>query len=204
VTRVDVAAVALLLATSQSACLFRASRDSFQYYTLASSADPPVKSASSLTVGLGPVTLPGYLSGPSLMTRVDDTRVRYAEGDRWAEPLSKQFTRTLREDLSRALGGARIIDYAWYPSAPVEVAVAVNVLAFEVDATGTATLTAGWALRDPHSHQVGYEGQSAIVEPAGGTPGETKGEAAAAALSRALAQMSREIAVAIVTNTRSR
>src|SRR5262249_22199686 len=85
------------------------------------------------------------------------------------------FTRTLREDLSRALGGARIIDYAWYPSAPVEVAVAVNVLAFEVDTTGTATLTAGWALRDPHSHQVGYEGQSAIVEPAGGTPGATKG-----------------------------
>jgi len=163
-----------------------------------------VRSASALTVGLGPVTLPGYLSGPSLVTRVDDTQVRYADGDRWAEPLSKQFTRTLREDLSRALGGARIIDYAWYPSASVDVAVAVNVLAFEVDTTGTATLTAGWALRDPHSHQVAYEGQSAIVEPAAGTPGKVRGDAAVAALSRALAQMSREIAVAIVTNTRSR
>jgi uncharacterized lipoprotein YmbA len=204
VTRVDVVAVALLLATSQSACLFRASRDSFRYYTLASSTDPPVKSASSLTVGLGPVALPGYLSEPSLMTRVDDTRVRYAEGDRWAEPLAKQFTRTLREDLSRALGGARIIDYAWYPSAPVEVAVAVNVLAFEVDTNGTATLTAGWSLRDPHSNQVGYEGQSEIVEPGKGTSDKEAGDATVAALSRALAQLSREIAVAIVTNTRSR
>jgi ABC-type transport auxiliary lipoprotein component len=100
----------------------------------------------------------------------------------------------------RALGGARIIDYAWYPSAPIDVAVAVNVLAFEVDSTGAATLNAGWALRDPHSRQVGYEGQSAIVEPAG----EAAGGAAVASLSRALAQLSREVAVGIVTNTRSR
>jgi uncharacterized lipoprotein YmbA len=197
-------AVALVVATSQSACLFRARPDSFRYFTLASSAEPPVKSASGLAVGLGPVTLPGYLSRPSLVTRVDDTQVRYAEGELWAEPLGKQFTRALREDLSRALGGARIIDYAWYPSASVDVAVAVTVLAFEVDTTGTATLNAGWALRDPKSHQVGYEGQSAIVEPAGGTPGEAKGDAAVAALSRALARLSQELAVAIVTGTRSR
>jgi uncharacterized lipoprotein YmbA len=196
---------ALVLATSQSACLFRASPDSFRYYTLASSAEPSVRSASGLTVGLGPVTLPGYVSRPSLVIRVDDTRVRYDDGDRWAEPLGKQFTRTLSEDLSRALGGARIIDYAWYPGAPVDVAVAVNVLAFEVDATGTATLNAGWALRDPKSHQVGYEGQSAIQEPAGRPPGEAAtADAAVPALSRALARLSRELAVAIVTNTRSR
>jgi uncharacterized protein len=197
-------AIALALATSQSACLFRAHPDTFRYYTLASSAEPAVKPASGLTVGLGPVTLPGYLSRPSLVTRVGDTQVHYAEGEFWAEPLAKQFTRTLSEDLSRALGGARIVDYAWYPAAPIDVAVAVTVLAFEVDTTGAATLNAGWTLRDPHSRQVGYEGQSAIVEPAGGTAGEAKGDAAVAALSRALARLSDEIAVAIVTNTRSR
>src|SRR5262249_32768211 len=134
----------------------------------------------------------------------DDTRVRYSGGALWAEPLGKQFPRTLSEDLSRALGGARIIDYAWYPSAPVDVAVAVNVLAFEVDTTGTATLTAGWALRDPHSHQVSYEGQSAIVEPAAGTPGKVRGDAAVAALSRRLAERPRESAVGSATNPRTR
>ena len=197
-------AVALVLATSQNACMFRAQPDSFRYYTLASSAEPSVRSASGLTVGLGPVTLPGYLSRSSLVTRVDDTRVHYSEGDLWAEPPGKQFTRTLSENLSRALGGARIVDYAWYPSVPIDVAVAVNVLAFEVDSTGAATLNADWALRDPHSRQVGYEGQSAIVEPAGGSPREAAGGAAVAALSRALAQLSREVAMGIVSNTRSR
>ena len=197
-------AVALVLATSQSACLFRANPDSFRYYTLESSTEPSVRSASGLTVGLGPVTLPGYLSRPSLVTRVDGTQVRYAEGERWAEPLGKQFNRTLSEDLSRALGGARIIDYSWYPGAPIDVAVAVNVLAFEVDPTGAATLNAGWTLRDPQSRQVGYEGQSAIVEPAAGTPGEAKGDAAVAALSRALARLSSELALAIANHTRGR
>jgi uncharacterized protein len=197
-------AVALVLATGQSACLFRARPDAFRYYTLASSAEPAVKSASGLTVGLGPVTLPGYLSRPGLVTRMGDTQVHYAEGDLWAEPLAKQFTRTLSEDLSRALGGARIMDYPWYPGAPVDVAVAVTVVAFEVDSTGTATLNASWTVRDPQSRKVGYEGQSAIVEPAGGTPGEASGDAAVAALSRALARLSRELALAIVTNVRPR
>jgi uncharacterized lipoprotein YmbA len=192
-------AVALVLAMSQSACLFRARPDSFRYYTLATCTEPPVKSASGLIVGLGPVTLPGYLSRPSLVTRVDDTQVRYAEGERWAEPLGKQFTRTLSENLSRAFGGARIVDYPWYPGAPIDVAVAVTVLAFEVDTARTATLTAGWSLREPRSRQVGYEGQSAIVEPAGGIPAEATGDVAVAALSRALARLSRELAVAIVT-----
>jgi uncharacterized lipoprotein YmbA len=97
-------AVALVVATGQTACLFRARPDWFRYYTLASSTEPPVKSAGGLTVGLGPVTLPGYVSRPSLVTRIGDNQVRYAEGERWAEPLGKQFTRTLSEDLSRALG----------------------------------------------------------------------------------------------------
>ena len=203
--RLDVAVVALALATSQNACMFRAQPDSFRYYTLASSPEPSVRSGSTLTVGLGPVTLPGYLSRSSLLTRVDDTRVRYAEGNLWAEPLGRQFTRTLSEDLSGALGGARIIHYPWYPSAPIDVAVAVNVFAFEVDTIGAATVTAEWTLRDPQSRKVEYEGQSSILEPAGATPGEAAtGEAAVQALSRALALLSREIAVAIVTNGRSR
>ena len=197
-------AVALALATSLSACLFRARPDAFRYYTLASSAEPAVKSASGLTVGLGPVTLPGYLSRPGLATRVGDTQVHYAEGDLWAEPLAKQFTRTLSEDLSRALGGARIVDYPWYPGVPVDVAVVVTVLTFEVDSTGTATLNASWMLRDPLSRQNGHEGQSAIVEPAGAVPGEARGDAAVAALSRALDRLAREIAVAIVADTHHR
>src|SRR5262249_51889108 len=156
-------AVALVLAGSQSACLFRARADAYRYYTLAPSAEPAVRPASALTVGLGPVTLPGYLSRPGLVTRMGDTQVHYSEGDLWAEPLAKQFTRTLSEDLSRALGGARIVEYAWYPGSPIDVAVAVNVLAFEVDSTGAATLNAGWTLRDPQSSRIMYEGQSAIV-----------------------------------------
>jgi uncharacterized lipoprotein YmbA len=195
-------AVALVLVASQSGCLFKARPDS--YFTLAPSGEPPVRSAGSLTVGLGPVTLPGYLSRPSLMTRIDGTQVRFAEGERWADPLERQFVNTLREDLSRALGGARVIDYPWYPSVAMDVTVVVTVLAFEVDTTGAATLTADWTVRNLRSRGAGYEGQSAILEPAAVASGKAKSDAAVAALSRALARFSRELAEAIVTNTPSR
>jgi uncharacterized lipoprotein YmbA len=195
-------AVALALVAGQSGCLFHGRPDS--YFTLAPSAEPAVKAAGSLTVGLGPVTLPGYLSRAGLMTRVDGTQVRFAEGERWAEPLGRQFIDTLREDLSRALGGAQVIDYPWYPSVAIDVTVVVTVLAFEVDTTGAATLNADWTVRNLRSRGAGYEGQSAILEPAAVTSGKANSDAAVAALSRALGRFSRELAEAIVTDTRSR
>ena len=152
------------------------------------------------------MTMPfGYVSPEQLMKdRADYARKGIARGRSVVVLAYDGGILFVAENLSRALGGARIIDYPWYPSAPIDVAVAVNVLAFEVDPTGAATLNAGWTLRDPHSRQGGYEGRSSIVEPAGGPPGEAAGDAAVAALSRALAQLSREVAVGIVTNTRSR
>jgi uncharacterized lipoprotein YmbA len=199
-SRARAATAALLLATSLSACLFRARPDRTRYYTLAAVADAPVPVAGGLSVGLGPVTMPGYLGRPGLVTRLDDTRVEYAEGERWAEPLRRQFVRTLSEDLSQALGGARILDYPWRSGATIDIAVRLDVRAFETDTAGTAMLTADWSLRQPTPGTVVSQGKSVITEPAGG-PGR---DAAVTALSRALAQLSRELATAIAAETRRR
>ena len=81
-------AAALLLASSLPGCFLRPRPDRTRYYTLASSnAEVPMQVASDLIVGLGPVSLPGYLGRPSLVTRLDVTRIEYAELARWAEPL---------------------------------------------------------------------------------------------------------------------
>jgi uncharacterized lipoprotein YmbA len=199
-SRVLAGAAALLLAASLPACLFQPRPDQTRYYTLAADADAPVQLASGLTVGLGPVILPGYLGRPGLVTRLDATRVEYAEMERWAEPLRKQFIRTLNENLSLALGGAQVLDFPWRPGGPMDVAVRVDVRAFENDAAGTAMLTADWALRAPTSGAVVAQGKSVITEPAAGTGGD----AAVAALNRALARFARELAAAIATNGRRR
>ena len=193
-------AAAVLVASSLSACLFRARPDRTRFYTLAAAADAPVHLGSGLSVGLGPVTIPGYLGRPGLPTRLDATRIEYAERHRWAEPLRKQLVRTLSEDLSQALGGTHVLEYPWKSGAPIDVAVRVDVRAFETDAAGTAMLTADWNLRNPASGTVVSQGKSVITEPARG-PGW---DPAVAALSRALAQLSRELAVAIVAESRRR
>lgn len=177
-----------------SGCALWAQRDPSRYYTLAVVADAPARSASGVRVGLGPLAIPGYLSRLNLATRLDDTQIEYAEWDYWAEPLSKHLARTLGADLSRSLGGAHVIEFPWWPGTPMDVAVRVDVRAFEVDAAGTATLRADWALRNPASGQELYHGQSAIAEVAAGPePAES-----VAALSRALAQLAAELAAAIV------
>ena len=189
-------AAALLVASCLPGCFLRARPDRTRYYTLASSnAEVPVQVASDLIVGLGPVSLPGYLGRPSLVTRLDATRIEYAELARWAEPLRKQLIRTLNEDLSFALGGAQVLDFPWWPAAPMSVAVRVDVRAFENDSAGTAMLNADWSLRVPTSGAVLSQGKSVITEPASGTSGDAK----VAALNQAVARLAQELAATIAT-----
>jgi uncharacterized protein len=187
---------AVVLVASGTGCFLRARQDPARYYTLVALAES-APAASRLRVGLGPITLPGYLDRPELATRVDPERVRYSAFDRWAEPLPRQLERILGEDLGRALGTVGIVAYPWYPSVPLDVAVRVNVLAFELDAGGVARLEAAWTLRDPGTARVFRQGRSSFAEPV--APGGA--DTAVAALSRALARLAAELAAAIEATT---
>src|SRR2546422_9243076 len=61
-----------------------------------------------LSLGLGPILLPGYLDRAQLVTRVGPNEVRFAPFDRWAEPLAESFGRTLQQDLLGVLGADRV------------------------------------------------------------------------------------------------
>lgn len=198
--RLPAFAAGLLIVAGLPACLFRPRADQTKYYTLATVDDAPVRMDSGLIVGLGPVSVPGYLGRPSLVTRVDATRIEYAELERWAEPLRRQFIRTLNEDLSLALGGAQVLDFPWRPGIPMDIAVRVDVRTFENDTAGTAMLTADWTLRAPATGATVSQGRSVITEPATGKGGD----AAVAALGRTLARFAQELASAIDATRRRR
>ncbi|MGH7931675.1 MAG: PqiC family protein [Candidatus Binataceae bacterium] len=156
-----------------------------QSATMVRRSAPPV-------IGLGPITLPPYLDREEMVTRVAPNQVQISERDFWAAPLQKSFVEVLSEDLSTMLDGARIVAFPWYASTALDYAVAVSVTRFEGQANG-ALLTANWTVKDAVGANVVYHGQSNIVEPIG------QGESAAAALSRALGTLSRQIATAIRT-----
>lgn len=160
-------------------------------------------SGIDVAVGVGPVTVPEYLKRSEIVSRAgcgSDSEVtcgelRLAELDRWAEPVDEAVARVLSEDLSLLLATERVVRYPWRPSTPVDYQVTVDLIRFDADAAGKTVLTARWAVVGPEEHEVLHLARSSFEEtvPAAGYG------ARVAALSRALAQLAREIADAIRT-----
>lgn len=182
----------LTLAVLAPSCVFRPRPDPTRFYVLAASVPDQPPAPGSLAVGLGPITMPGYLQHPMLATRADNTQVRYADFDRWAEPLPTLFGRALGQNLS-ALLGARIVPYPWYRTSPLDVLVRVDVASFEADAAGDARLDACWTIRDSPTRTVCRDECSSIVEPVD----ESGAQARVAALSRAVGKLAERLTSAI-------
>jgi uncharacterized lipoprotein YmbA len=155
-------------------------------------ADPANVGPRQILVGLGPIKMPAYLDRQEIVTRVAPNRLELSGQDRWAEPLDSDFTRVLAQNLASDLGTQRITFFPWYNTTIVDYQVKVNVYRFESDKDGKVDLTAHWQV-------LSGTGKLLIVRDSTYTetskPGDTSDSAAA--MSRALGRLSREIASAI-------
>jgi uncharacterized lipoprotein YmbA len=104
--------------------------------------------AGEITLGLGPVRLPGYLDRQQLVRRISQNRFAVAENDRWAEPLEENFSRVLSQNLSILLRTDRIVAYPWERSQRPIYQVQVEVLRFEPNAAHLTELWARWVVLD--------------------------------------------------------
>jgi uncharacterized protein len=164
--------------------------DQSKFFTLSPvdvAAAPPLP----IILGLGPINMPAYLDRNSVVIRNGPNEMDISAVDRWAEPLSANFSRTLTEDLSRMLAPRQIVQFPWYSPIP-DYQVEIYVYRFEADSTGTAVLSGKWTIRNPLDHKTLDSSDMNISQPV------AKGDGGgAAALSRALGQLSTEIATAI-------
>jgi uncharacterized protein len=168
-------------------------RDDSKFFVLSPvETDPGSMGSRQILVGLGPIKMPAYLDRQEVVTRVAPNRLELSGGDRWAEPLDSDFTRVLAQNLAAELGTQRITFYPWYNTTRVDFQIKVNVYRFESDKDGKVDLTAHWQV-------LSGTGKLLIVRDSSYTetakPGDTS--EAAAAMSRALGRLSREIASAI-------
>lgn len=150
----------------------------------------PPGAAGDFVLGLGPVNLPAYLDRPEIVTRAAPNRLELSKTDRWGESLQNNFTQVLSRDLAAQLGTQRIVIYPWYATTQIDLQVQLEVYRFETDAQGKSELTAKWTISDGATKGILYITQSDIAE------ASKRGDAtaAAAALSRAVDDLSREIA----------
>ncbi len=150
--------------------------------------------SGQISLGIGPVRLPGYLDRQEIVTRVAQNKLDLSENDRWAEPLDENFTRVLAQNLSVLLRTDRIVIYPWPLDKKPNYRVEIEVLRFESNAAQEAQLTARWTVINEGGPAPFNVKESRLVRPIK----EKSTEASVAALSETVADLSREIVNVIV------
>ena len=120
-------------------------------------------------------------------------RIELAEFDRWAEPLSENFTRVLAENLSFLLGTERILVHPSSRNFRADYQVMIDVSRFAVAPSGTVNLSARWRILDAKNRSLIVMRKSSANRPIRGSGFEPT----AAAMSEAVTELSRNIADAL-------
>jgi uncharacterized protein len=163
------------------------------FYTLDSTAAPEGAPAADYAVAVGPVSIPSAVDRPQFVVQVGPNRVVIDEFNRWAAPLNDGIARAVAGDLAVLLGTPRV---ALTPLANFDPAyrVTLDVQRFESTLGKSVLVEVVWAVH-PTAGGATRSGRTVAQEPVQGSGYE----ALAAAHSRALAQVSRDIAAAIRT-----
>lgn len=177
-------AAALLLSTACS----RSPRVTYYNLTPGGAPSAAVQQPFSSSVVVGPVTIPEVVNRPQLVVRLAPNRVAVLESHRWAEPLKDELPRLMAEDLGRLLGSHHVFSYGQSSGAASQYRVLVDVIRLEATAGDNVTLEASWVVRGAGTFR--REGRALVRERVSGSDYE----AVAAALSRAVAGVSAEMA----------
>lgn len=162
-----------------------------RFYTLSATkiAAPP---ASRLSLAVGPVSVPAAVDRPEIVVSTGANQVRLEEFNRWASPLKDEISRAVAENLVAMLGTAQVTQSPQTLSGAAAYRVAIEVQRFESTPGESATLDAVWTVRRTKDDK-SMTGRTSAQEPVS-QPGFN---GLAAAHSRAVARLSRDIADAV-------
>ena len=98
-------------------------------------------------IGLGPIRIPEYLNRPQMIVAIADNQYRLSEDHRWAERLDQNISLALFKALPRQLGTDRIVRFPWSQRQVIDYQVGIDILEFNVDASGQSRLIAQWFVK---------------------------------------------------------
>jgi len=173
-------------------------KDETRFFVLMPAQNQPALSSAApqaLVVGLGPITIPAYVNRPEVVTRMNESELKVSDTDRWGERLDLNIARVLAADLSDQLGTRQVLNYPWPPRPPIDYAVPVAFQRFERTADGHVVILAKWTVRNGKDGLILRNGTTSIDDPSGPDTAS-----ASQALSRGLAQVSRDVAQVIASD----
>ncbi|WP_295385600.1 membrane integrity-associated transporter subunit PqiC [uncultured Thiodictyon sp.] len=165
------------------------------FYTLSSALAPGAGVAppsGGVAVAVGPVSIPAQVDRPEILVSEGANRVRPQETERWAAPLADNIARVVAENLADLLATARVTRFPQTTDMAAAYRVLIDVQGFTSVPDQAATLGAVWTVRRTQDGR-SETGRTRVREPVTGAGYE----ALAAAHSRALGTLSRDIADAL-------
>ena len=142
-------------------------------------------------VAVGPVTIPGYLDRPQIVTKNKNGTLNFAQFDRWAEPLDSALARMIDENFVKLLPAASIQLFPCSFSIPLDYQVIVEVVQLDSELDKDMILAAQWSIIDAKDRKMLLTKRSQFIQPI--KPHNYYG--LTQALNTACAALSREIAV---------
>ncbi len=166
-----------------------------RFYTLTPLAATDAKQAATATanpvsVSIAPVEVPDYLDRPQIVTRDGPNELRLAEFDRWGGSLSDNIGATLAEDLALILGSDRVYAYPRLSAEQADYSVNMRVLRLDCVPGDRVFLKAQWTLSAGTEKKEVAARVTTLTE----RLTDARYETMVAAVSRAVEQVSREIA----------
>jgi uncharacterized lipoprotein YmbA len=151
--------------------------------------------ASDVIIGVGPVKIPGYQDRPQIVTQDKEKMLKFAQFDRWGEPLDFGMKRLIGENLAVMLPEAKFTLYPWNSSVPVKYQVVVEIVQLDSNLDKDMFLVAQWLIIDVQNAKTMIIKRSEFRQSI--TPQNYSG--LVKTLSMACASLSGEIAEAIAT-----
>jgi len=112
------------------------------FYVLSAEGSPP--SGGGMGVGVGPVSLAGYLDRPNLVFQESGNRMSVSESHRWAGDLQENIARVTATNLGRRLGTGNVRVYPWGSDGELRYQVSLDIRQLHANDNGEATLEAAW------------------------------------------------------------
>jgi hypothetical protein len=152
----------------------------------------PAGGESTYSVAVGPITLPEVVDRPQFVLRAGPNEVTIVELHRWAGPLKSEIPRIIAENLAADLNVKRVAAYPQSAGDNADYRVLVDIQRFDSTMGESATIDALWTVKRVSDSALRTGRSTARESSSGGSY-----DVVAAAHSRALATISREIAEAI-------
>ena len=162
-----------------------------RFYTL-SGTTAAAATPSSLSIAVGPVTIPGAVDRPQMVVSTGANQVELDEFHRWAAPLGNNISRVVAMNLGTLLGTPNVSLFPQMLAANSDFRVAIEVQRFDSTPGDSALLDAVWIVRRTADGK-SDTGRTTAREPVS----EKSYDALVAAHSRAVARLSQDIAAAV-------